>query len=137
MEKTLKTNYLVNEIEGVSQGKLVILLYDGAIKFLKFSLKYLEEKDIEKCHNNIMKTENIIYGLMLNVDQKAGKLSDNLLKVYEFLLWQLKEANILKDKEKILSVITLLDSLRNAWRIAVLKNSNANVDEKKSINMSI
>jgi len=137
MKKTLKTNYLANEIEGVSQGKLVILLYDGAIKFLKFSLKYLEEKNIEQCHNNIMKTENIIYGLMLNVDQKAGKLSDNLLKVYEFLLWQLKEANILKDKEKILSVITLLDSLRNVWSIAVLKNSNANVDEKKSINMSI
>ena len=137
MKKTLKTNYLANDIEGVSQGKLVILLYDGAIKFLKFSLKYLEEKDIEKCHNNIRKTENIIYGLMLNIDQKAGKLSDNLLNVYEFLLWQLKEANRLKDKEKILSVITLLDSLRNAWSIAVLKNSNANVDVKKSINMSI
>ena len=137
MKKTLKNNYLTNEIEGASQGKLVILLYDGAIKFLKFSLKYLEEKDIEKCHNNIRKTENIIYGLMLNINQKAGKLSDNLLKVYEFLLWQLKEANRLKDKEKILSVITLLDSLRNAWSIAVLKNSNADVDVKKSINMSI
>jgi len=137
MKKTFKTNYLTNDIEGASQGKLVILLYDGAIKFLKLSLKYLEEKDIEKCHNNIMKAENIIYGLMLNVDQKAGKLSDNLLKVYEFLLWQLKEANRLKDKEKILSVITLLDSLRNSWSIAVLKNNNANVGEKKSINMSI
>ncbi|MBC7197254.1 MAG: flagellar protein FliS, partial [Deferribacterales bacterium] len=55
--------YLKNEIEGATKGKLILLLYDGAIKFLRQANKYIELKDIPNAHQNIIKAENIIYEL--------------------------------------------------------------------------
>ena len=137
MKTDLKRNYLVNDVNGASKGKLILLLYDGAIKFLKLSVKFIEDKKIEECHNNIVKAENIIYNLTLSLNSEAGELANNLLKIYEFALWQLKEANRLKDKKKIIMVINLLGSLKNAWaKIILYDKDTSEANSKKSLNLS-
>ena len=105
-------------------------------------MKNIDEKDIQSAHNNIVKTENILYELMSTLNMDAGEISVNLMKLYDFMIWQLIEANRDKDKNKIDSVIELLEPLKNAWKEIVEKESLTIVKqpvektEAKSINFA-
>jgi len=118
-------NYIKQEVEGATKGKLVLLLYDGAIKFMRIAVKAIDEKNIQDSHNNIMKAQNIIYELMSTLNMDAGDISKNLLRLYDFMVWQLIEANREKSKDKVESVIKLMSNLREAWREVVQKEEGA------------
>ncbi len=120
------------KLEGATKGKLILLLYDGAIKFLNFASKHIEKKDIENSHKNIIKAENIIYELMSTLNMSAGEISNNLFKMYDFMIWQLVEANKEKNKDKIESVIKLLTVLREAWKDVAAEESNNKINNKKA-----
>jgi len=131
--------YLKNEIEGATKGKLILLLYDGAIKFLRQANKYIELKDIPNSHQNIIKAENIIYELMSTLNMDAGEIAENLLQLYDFMVWQLIEANKEKNSEKIDSVIRLLTDLREAWKVIVEKEQEIESEsekKKRSVNFA-
>lgn len=132
-------NYIKQEVEGATKGKLVLLLYDGAIKFMRVSTKAIEDNNIQEAHNNIMKAQNIIYELMSTLNMDVGDISRNLMRLYDFMIWQLIEANREKDKEKVESVIKLMSSLRDAWKDVVQKeegNQKQEAEESKSINFA-
>lgn len=132
-------NYVKQEVEGATKGKLVLLLYDGAIKFMRISTKAIEESDVPGAHNNIMKAQNIIYELMSTLNMDAGEISKNLMKLYDFMIWQLIEANKDKDRAKVENVIKLMTSLREAWKEVVQKEEgavNQTTEESKSINFA-
>ena len=132
-------NYIKQEVEGATKGKLVLLLYDGAIKFMRVSTKAVDDNNIPEAHNNIMKAQNIIYELMSTLNMEAGEISKNLMRLYDFMIWQLVEANKSKDKEKIESVIKLMSSLREAWKDVVQKEEGSlkqEPEENKSINFA-
>lgn len=132
-------NYIKQEVEGATKGKLVLLLYDGAIKFMRISIKAIEEQDIQGSHNNIMRAQNIVYELMSTLNMDAGDISKNLLRLYDFIIWQLIEANRDKSKEKIEGVIKIMSNLRDAWREVVQIEEgvvNKNQVETKSINFA-
>lgn len=126
--------YLKNEIEGATKGKLVLLLYDGVIKFLRQSIVAIEKKDIVGAHENIMKAENIIYELMSTLNMEAGEISENLFKIYDYLIWQLIEANKEKNPEKINSAIQILKNIREGWKSIVEQESlPTSESESKSV----
>ena len=132
-------NYIKQEVEGATKGKLVLLLYDGAIKFMRVATKAIEENNIQEAHNNIMKAQNIIYELMSTLNMDVGDISRNLMRLYDFMIWQLIEANKEKSKEKVDNVIKLMSSLREAWREVVQKEEgaqNQQQEEGKSINFA-
>ncbi|MDK2791869.1 MAG: flagellar secretion chaperone FliS [Deferribacteres bacterium] len=131
--------YLKNEIEGATKGKLILLLYDGAIKFLRQANRAIESKDIPGAHENIIKAENILYELMSTLNMDAGEIAENLLKLYDFMVWKLIEANKEKNAEKVNSVIKLLLNLREAWKEIVEKEQeieNSNENKKRSVNFA-
>ena len=107
--------YKKNEIQGASQGKLILLLYDGAIRFLRQATVHIEQSEINGAHENIMRAENIIAELMNTLNMDAGEVAENLLRLYEFMLWHLIQANKDKDQTKVEDVISMLTDLRGAW----------------------
>lgn len=109
-------NYIRQEVEGATKGKLVLLLYDGAVKFMRIAVLAIEEGKIPEAHNNIMKAQNIIYELMSSLNMDAGEISQNLLRLYDFMIWSLIEANKSKDKTKVESAISIMTELREAWK---------------------
>ncbi len=123
MQKNAYINYQKQEVEGATKGKIVVLLYEGAIKFLRIASKNIDDKNIQDANNNIIRAENILYELMSTLNMDAGEISENLMKLYDFMIWQLIEANRDKDKNKVESVIELLMPLRNAWKEIVEKES--------------
>lgn len=121
--QTAYQNYNKQQVEGASKGKIVVLLFEGTVKFLRKAIIAIDEKNIQESHNNIIKAENILYELMSTLNMDAGDVADNLLKLYDFMIWQLIEANKDKDKEKIQSVIDLLLPLVDAWKQIVEKDN--------------
>lgn len=135
-------NYKKQEVEGATKGKIVVLLFEGTIKFLRIAMKAIDENNIQDAHNNIIKAENILYELMSTLNMDAGEIASNLMKLYDFMIWQLVEANKDKDKAKIQSVIDLLIPLCDAWKEVVEKEnitvvkSPVNKSDVKSINFA-
>ena len=62
--------YNNSKILTASPAELTLMLYDGAIKFTNIAIAAIEQKDIEKAHNNIMKTERIIIEFQSTLDHK-------------------------------------------------------------------
>ena len=105
-----------------SPAELTLMLYDGAIKFCNIAIRAIEEKDIEKAHNNIVKVENIIdeFRATLNHKYPVAKEFDN---VYAYLSRRLLEANMKKDKDILEEVLKHLRTMRDTWK-EVMKETN-------------
>lgn len=110
--------YRQNDVYTSSQGKLLLMLYDGAIKFLGRSRLYIDNKNYQEANRNIIKAENILTELMctLNMDYQ---LSENLFGLYDYLKQRLIEANIKKDNKAVGEVLDMLIDLRNTWQSAI------------------
>ena len=108
--------YKKASVNTLDQNKLIIMLYDGAIKNASFSVQYMESGEIEKVHDSLIKTKNIVTELLatLNMDQ-GGEIAKNLKSLYSYMFSQLIEANMEKKSEPVLTVIDLLKELRGAW----------------------
>ena len=100
-----------------SKGKLIVMLYDGAIKFLKLAIKEIEAKNHEAKGEYISKAIDILFELNAVLDMEAGgEVAMNLRKLYLFMGRHLTEANATQDIGKIEEVIKLLEELNQSWK---------------------
>jgi flagellar protein FliS len=108
--------YKKTQIATANQGKLIVMLYDGAIKFLNIAIENMSPKTYDIANTNIIKAQDIITELLLSLNMKdGGEISQSLFNLYLFFKKTLLEANIKKDAEMIKGVIKLLKDLRDAW----------------------
>lgn len=115
-EKNPYNQYKETQITTANQGKLIVMLYDGAIKFLNIAVENMQPKTYDIVNSNIIKTQDIITELMLSLNMKeGGEISKSLFSLYMFFKKQLLEANIKKDPEIIKGVVKMLRELREAW----------------------
>ncbi|QPJ65502.1 MAG: flagellar export chaperone FliS [Candidatus Nitrohelix vancouverensis] len=109
--------YRKNEISTSNQGKLIIMMYEGAIKFSSMALNSMNSNDIAKKSLYIRKTHDIINELSLALDRdKGGDVANKLESLYQFIIRQLTLANIKSDKKALESVIRVLTPLLEAWQ---------------------
>ena len=100
-----------------SKGRLIVMLYEGAVKFLKLAIREAEAKDYEAKGNHINKARDIINELNAVLDMDAGgEIAGNLRKLYLFMNDRLSQANVKNDPEMIREVITLLEELNQGWK---------------------
>jgi len=112
--------YQENNVMTAGREKLLLMLYDGAIKFLRFSRVAIDENNIEKAHNYIVKAENIITELMVTLNMDI-EISKSLYALYDYMKFRLAEANARKDKAMIDEVVGMLSELRETWEKAMKK----------------
>ena len=131
-------SYKENEISTMSQGKLIIMLYEGAIKFLTIAIENMTPRKYEIVNRNILKTQDIISELMtsLNMDD-GGKIANDLLSIYIYIKKRLIEANIEKNTKILQEVIKLLAELKSAWEEIQKKESSLSTQSPKSSGISI
>lgn len=107
--------YNNNKILAASPPELTLMLYEGAIKYCNIAIVALEQRNIQKCHKNIVKVQDIITYLRETLDMKYPVAQD-FENIYVFLLSRLFDANVKKDK-KILEEINIhLHSIRDTWK---------------------
>lgn len=129
--------YKTTQVNTANQGKLIIMLYDGAIRFINNALQHISAKEIEDTHKNIVKTQDIITELITSLNMDAGEIAQSLFSIYMYLKNKLTEANINKDPEPLEEVKKHLAVLREAWEEASKNvSSNMNDVEKGGINIA-
>lgn len=100
-----------------NRGRLIVLLHDGAIKFLKLAMQGLHGEDMETKGIYINKALAIIDELNSVLDMEAGgEVAVNLRQLYMFMTRHLNAANIKKDPKKVDEVIKLLEELNQGWK---------------------
>jgi len=108
--------YKANEISTVSQSRLIVMLYEGAMRFLKIAKESMTPRKYDIVNNNIIKAQDIITELMLSLNLEEGKeVASNLLSLYVYMKKRLLEANMRKDTKIIEEVVELLTQLKTAW----------------------
>ena len=128
--------YQKTNVNTASQGRLVVLLYEGAVKHLKAALNLfdandkLKAGDIEQFGIHLQKTQAIITELQVSLDmEKGGDISRNLMSLYVYFNEELMDATISHNREKIEFVLSKVDELADAWR--TIANSTANAPAAK------
>ncbi len=120
-----RNEYRRNEIATSSQGKLIIMMYEGAVKFVKMAIDGIDKNDLAKKGTYINKTHDIINELSLALDlKKGGEVSRQLETLYQFMLRQLTLANIKSDRKVLESVLSVLVPLQEAWVELFAKSQN-------------
>lgn len=118
--------YQAQSILTTTPGNLVLMLYDGAIRFLNQAIDADTETDerqrIQKMHASLVKAQNILVELRANLDFKAGgDYALNLDRLYDYYLRRILQANLQKSTEPIGEVIGLIGQLRSGWAEMLLK----------------
>lgn len=110
--------YQQNSIMTASKEELTLMLYNGAIKFIKQAKLFIEDKDIQNAHTSLVKAQNIISELNITLNMDI-EISKNLRSIYDFVLNRLTEANIRKDTKILDEVLPLIEDLRDTWSEAM------------------
>jgi flagellar protein FliS len=109
--------YRDNAIATQTRGRLIVLLYDGAIKFLKLAVEQLEAGNYDEKGRFIARAQDVINELNAVLDMDAGgEIAENLRKLYCFMSRHLSEANTKCDAQMIRDVITMMEELNESWK---------------------
>jgi len=131
MDKERISSYKETQIKTASRGKLVVLLYDGLIRFLDIAVENLPLKKYDIVSSNILKAQDIVAELIMALNFDAGDLSQKLMSIYTFFNTKLIEANVKKDPAPIKFVRKMACDLREAWKEVAKKGSVPDLREMK------
>jgi flagellar protein FliS len=106
--------YKNNSIMTATPAQLTLMLYNGAIKFCNQGIEAIENNNIQQAHQVIIKAQNIISELQATLDLKYS-IAKEMDAIYTFIKQLLVEANIQKNKEKLLDAKELIVGFRDTW----------------------
>lgn len=117
------SQYQQNQILSASPEQILLMLFDGAIRFTRQAMMALEEENIAGFCHGVSKSMAIITEFSNSLDHSVGgEIAENLDALYSFMIRELIQANLHKDLKKMRVVETLLVDLRSTWGEAILIN---------------
>ena len=110
--------YKEMDVKTASQGKLILMLYDCAIRHLKTALQGLNTKPmpIQRIHNSLIAAQDIVHELRNSLNTGAGDLALNLARIYEYVNRRLVRGNVKKASRPIEEALNCLSHLRDTWK---------------------
>ena len=107
--------YNNNKIMTASPAELTLMLYEGAIKFCNIAIVGIEQGNIQKSHDNIMKTQRILEEFQITLNHKY-EVAKDFDAVYSYLIRRLRDANVKKDASILEEVLGHLRTMRDTWK---------------------
>jgi flagellar protein FliS len=101
--------------------KLVVMLYDGAINFLKQAAAAGNAGQDEEMGRLLGRAQDIVFELWATLDLETGEIAGNLYRLYEYINGRLVAAAISRETAPLEEAAGLLSGLREAWREAAEK----------------
>ncbi len=130
MQQNPYKQYKQTSVKTASPERLIIMLYDGAIKFLNRAKIKMNEQDIEETNRALLKTQDIISELMIGLNMEAGEIAQNLYNLYDYFQHRLIEANTKKAPGIIDEILGYLVELRETWAEAAVKIKSSAIADK-------
>jgi len=122
--------YKQTSILSASREQILLMLYEGAIKFTKLAIQAAEQKKIAERGTNILRAYDIILELQVSLDHKVGgEIAAQLDQLYTYILDQYTKANINGEVEPLKNSLKVLENLFEGWKVAVEKFKKE-IDEK-------
>ena len=118
--------YKETSIKTASSSKIVLMLYDEALKQMDLAADQMENmpKNYDSINSAIIKSQEVITELMVSLDfDKGGEIAKNLFSLYMYFNKELMDANVKKDPQPVKNVRRLVSELREAWS-EIMKNPN-------------
>lgn len=108
--------YRKHAVGGASPLQLVVMLYDGALRFMEAGKHCMRQRDLNGQNTNLQKAQRILMELMSGLDMnQGGEIAGNLMALYTFVLNNLVEANLKDEVAPIEAGIKVMSELRESW----------------------
>ncbi|KPB05642.1 flagellar export chaperone FliS [Bacillus sp. CHD6a] len=107
--------YQQNSVNTATPGELTLMLYNGAIKFMKLAKKGMEDKNIEMKNTNLIKAQKIVQELMVTLDS-SHDVGKSMMTMYDYMNRRLIDANLKNDSSIVDEVEGLMMEFRDAWK---------------------
>lgn len=108
--------YRKNAVNGASPLQLVVMLYDGALRFMEAGKHAMAHRDVPKQNESLQRAQKIVMELMACLDmEQGGEIATNLMALYTYVLNELIDANVLDKPEGIDRSIRVMSDLRDSW----------------------
>jgi flagellar protein FliS len=108
--------YQERSVQTATPHQLLIMLYDGAIRFLTQGAAALGSADLERANDRLQRAEAILDELLTTLDMDAGPVAERLRDLYLFSRRHLLAARLERDPSKVLEVAALMRELGEAWK---------------------
>lgn len=110
------SQYRATEVQTASPARVILALYDGALRFLRLAIHSIEARDYARKGMHLSRVHAIVSELRVTLDpSKAETLCVELDRLYVFVLDCINEANMKAKPEKLHAAIRVLDQLRAGW----------------------
>jgi len=109
------------KVSTASEGDLILMLFDGAIRFANQAINCINDSDIAGAHDKLVRAQDIMLELISSLNMDVGEIAQNLYQLYFFINQLLIQANVKKDGDLIQQAIKLLTELREMWHEVVDK----------------
>lgn len=130
------SKYQEVQVKTADQGKLILMMYDGAIIFLQQAREMLNEKDYIGKAEKISRTQDILFELITALNMEAGSVAKNLKSLYMYMIKRLFDANMKKDTVAIEEAIRIMSELREAWEKINTKTTAMDIKDNHQNNFS-
>ncbi len=110
--------YQENSVNTARPEELTLMLYNGAIRFIKQAKYAIENKNIQLANESLIKAQNIILELQSTLDMNYD-IAKNLDALYDYLYNRLIEGNLKKDQTILDEVLSFVTELRDTWQQAM------------------
>ena len=134
--------YKETNVKTASQGRLVVLLYEEAVRQLTLASSLFSEdsnlpvQNIERFGKSILKSQEIITELQVSLDmEKGGEIAKNLMSLYIYFNQELISVNIKHDKTKLEYIEQQMSELLKAWKEASASASQTPVQHTQALNI--
>ena len=109
--------YRATKVETAGSVDLVVMLYQGAVRFIRLGIEALERDDAKTAHTNLVRAQDIVVELLGSLNREAGgQIAVQLASVYDYCFRRLVAANVKKDPEPAREVVRILRDLGPAWQ---------------------
>jgi len=130
--------YLQTQIKTASKEQLLVMLFDGAIRFAFQAKAAIEARQIEQASNLCIKVQNIVNELMSSLDREliTAELYTNLMSLYSFVHKRMVQANIERNPAHVDEAVEILNRLRLVWKDAidtVLAENNGRLPDRSEV----
>lgn len=123
--------YQTNSVTTAAPAELTMMLYNGALKFIKLTKQAIQEKKLDKASQYNARVQDILLELMASLNRDFP-ISVQFLTLYEYMYQRMVEANIKKEVEILDEMEDFFVQFRDTWREAMILTKNPTVETEKA-----
>lgn len=112
--------YRQTQVQTAAPEQLVLMLYDGAVKFAAQAKEHIVAKNMEAANNALIRVQDIFSELQASINGDAGEIAQQLSLLYDYLYRRALDANLAKDVAIIDEIVTMVRDLRSTWVEAIM-----------------